>query len=372
VVGIDQDADVFVIGGGPAGLAAAIAASQKGLRAIVADGSEPPIDKPCGEGLLPETQSALRDLGVSLDNLGGHPLRGIRFLQQRNQIAADFPKGRGIGIRRTMLHERLVRRAEECGVDFLWNTPVSGIVQRGVQTSRGLVKVRWIIGADGSGSRVRRWCRADANQVRSFRYATRRHYLARPWSEFMEIYWGERVQAYVTPISGEEVCVVLTAAKAADTAFDSTMRNWPELLDRLSGAVLPSRERGAITFMHRLQHVVNGNVALVGDASGSVDAITGEGLRLCFRQALALADALARGDLRLYERGHRKLAFRPTLMGKLMLMLANNGLARERAIRSMAANPQLFGKLLAIHVGDSTPAQWIAAGVALGWQFLAT
>jgi menaquinone-9 beta-reductase len=41
--------DVFVIGGGPAGLAAAIAARAKGLRVTVADGGVPPIDKPCGE-----------------------------------------------------------------------------------------------------------------------------------------------------------------------------------------------------------------------------------------------------------------------------------------------------------------------------------
>jgi menaquinone-9 beta-reductase len=372
VVGFGQQADVFVIGGGPAGLAAAIAASQKGLRAIVADGSEPPIDKPCGEGLLPGTQAALRDLGVSLDNLGGYPFRGIRFLQPTDQVAADFPEGCGLGIRRTILHKQMVRRAKECGVDFLWNTPVSGISQQGVQTSRGLVKARWIIGADGSGSRVRRWCGANANQVRSLRYATRRHYLVRPWTEFMEIHWGNRVQAFVTPISDEEVCIVVMAANAAEAAFDSAMQNWPELHDRLAGAVLGSRERGVVTFMHRLRHVANGNVALVGDSSGSVDAITGEGLRLCFRQALFLAEAMRLGDLRFYGRAHRKLVFRPIFMSKLMLLLANNGLVRERAIRTMAARPEVFGKLLAIQAGDTTPARWLSAGFALGWQFLAT
>ncbi|MGB8062426.1 MAG: FAD-binding protein, partial [Candidatus Sulfotelmatobacter sp.] len=46
--------DVFVIGGGPAGLAAAIAARKCGLRVIVADAAQPPIDKACGEGLMPD------------------------------------------------------------------------------------------------------------------------------------------------------------------------------------------------------------------------------------------------------------------------------------------------------------------------------
>ena len=364
--------DVFVIGGGPAGLAAAIAAGQKGLRAIVADGSAPPIDKPCGEGLMAETQAALGDLGVSADDLGGYPVRGIRFVHGHDQVAAAFPKGRGIGIRRTILHEMLVKRAGDCAVQFLWNTPVSGILPGGVQTSRGLINAKWIVGADGSGSRVRRWSGLDANHARSLRHATRRHYLVMPWTEFVEIYWGERCQAYVTPLSSQEVCIVLTAAKAQEADFGVALQNWPQIQERLAGAELSSRERGAVTFMHRLRHVVNGNVALLGDSSGGVDAITGEGLRLCFRQALALADAMEAGDLRVYERAHKKLMRRPAFMGKLMLMLAGNDMLRERAIRSMAAKPEIFDKLLAMHVGHSTTAEVISAGLLLGWQFLAT
>jgi len=42
--------DIFIIGGGPAGLAAAIAARQRGFRVVVADGAQMPINKPCGEG----------------------------------------------------------------------------------------------------------------------------------------------------------------------------------------------------------------------------------------------------------------------------------------------------------------------------------
>jgi len=364
--------DVFVIGGGPAGLAAAIAASQNGFRAIVADGSAPPIDKPCGEGLLAETQAALRDLGVSADDLAGYPIRGIRFMQRDDQVAGVFPKGSGIGIRRTILHEILVKRARNCGVQFLWNTPVSGISQRGVHTSRGLVDAKWIVGADGSGSRVRRWSGLDANHARSLRHATRRHYRVTPWTEFVEIYWGQRCQAYVTPLSSQEVCIVLTAGNAREADFGVALQNWPQLQERLAGAELSSRERGAVTFMHRLNHVVNGNVALLGDSSGGVDAITGEGLRLCFRQAVALADAMETGDLRVYERAHKKLMLRPAFMGKLLLVLAGNDMLRERAIRSMAAKPEIFDQLLAFYIGHSTTAGVIPAGLLLGWRFLAT
>ena len=72
--------DVFIIGGGPAGLAAAIAACQRGLEVTVADGARPPIDKPCGEGLLPEAYAALSKLGITIPTEDSHPFRGIKFV----------------------------------------------------------------------------------------------------------------------------------------------------------------------------------------------------------------------------------------------------------------------------------------------------
>src|SRR5882762_7612553 len=61
-----EGSGVLVIGGGPAGLAVAIAARRKGFDVTVADGAKPPIDKACGEGLMPGTVTALRELGVAI------------------------------------------------------------------------------------------------------------------------------------------------------------------------------------------------------------------------------------------------------------------------------------------------------------------
>lgn len=362
--------DVFVVGGGPAGLAAAIAARRRGLSVTLADGAEPPIDKPCGEGMMPATRAALQELGVELPAGEGCHFRGIQFLADGARVAAAFPQGRGIGIRRPLLHANLVRKAENSGVNFLWRTPIRGIAPTGVETSQGTVTARWIIGADGSGSRVRRWSGLDAAIQRGQRNATRRHYRVRPWTDYMEIYWGECSQAYVTPIAAEEVCIVVMAEAAEDAHFDRALADLPELRERLASAAQIGKERGAITAMYSLRRVVRGNLALVGDASGGVDAITGEGLRLSFRQALTLADAMECGDLRKYERTHRKLARRPMWMGKLLLQLARHAGLRHRVMQAMQQRPKLFERLLAIHVGQATPANVIAAGVHLGWRFL--
>jgi flavin-dependent dehydrogenase len=351
-------------------LAAAIAVRRKGFSVTVADGAEPPIDKPCGEGMMPETQAALRALGVTIPGGEGHLFRGIRFVASTVQVAADFPDGHGIGIRRPILHRVLLWEAEKLGVKFLWRTPVRGIVANEVHLAQGTVATRWIIGADGSTSRVRRWSGLEVFVQRAQRSATRRHYRVRPWSEFMEIHWGMRAQAYVTPISSEEVCIVMIAEKVEDAEFERAIEDLPELSERLSGAELSSRERGAITAMCSLRRVSRGNVALVGDASGGVDAITGEGLRLSFREAHALAEAIASDDLGQYERAHRKLAGRPMWMAQLMLQLGKNAWLRERTMRAMQSRPEIFSRMLAIHVGRSTAGNVLATGAQLGWEFL--
>jgi flavin-dependent dehydrogenase len=321
--------------------------------------------------MMPETLVALRALGVEIKPGEGRKFSGMCFVQQDMRIFANFPQGQGVGLRRRLLHERLVARAEECGVQLLWKTSVSGIDAEGVQLSHGKVHAQWIVGTDGQGSRVRRWSGLEATKRIKQRHASRRHYRVKPWSNYVEIYWGRHAQAYVTPIGSDEVCIVITSEQAENASFDRAFLELPELKEQLAGAELSSRERGAITSMHLLHNVQRRNVALVGDASGGVDAITGEGLRLAFQQALALGASIAVSDLRQYEQVHRELARRPTLMGNLMLWLGRNPRIRGRVIRALASKPDLFARLLATHVGNGTSVELLSTGALLGWQLLA-
>jgi flavin-dependent dehydrogenase len=363
--------DVLVIGGGPAGLAAAIAARRKGFDVMVADGSAPPQDKPCGEGLMPEALAALRDLGVDVALSNGFPFRGVRFLENGLEVSADFPDGAGLGVRRPVLHQLLVRHAENAGVKLLWNSPVTRMTELGVQVGHEFVTSRWTVGADGSGSRVRRWTGLDSGSRRTGRYATRRHYRVRPWSDYMESFWGEGVQAYVTPICDDEVCIVVMAETMDGARFANALKNWPELNDRVANAELASRERGAITVMHSLPRVFRDRVALVGDASGGVDALTGEGLRMAFRQSNALADAMANDNLEEYQRSHRQIAVRPMRMARALLWMGRHARLRRRFLRSVSAKPALFSRLLDVHVNGATARNLFSISARVGWQFLA-
>jgi 2-polyprenyl-6-methoxyphenol hydroxylase-like FAD-dependent oxidoreductase len=252
---------------------------------------------------------------------------------------------------------------------MLWSTPITGIADNTVKAPGQSISTRWIVGADGSGSRVRRWAGLDQFARNSRRFAYRRHFACQPWTEFMEIYWGDACQIYVTPVSLGEVCVALIS-RTPELRLDKALRRFPLLESRLNGVVTSSNERGAVTATSRLKAVVRGNVALIGDASGSVDAITGEGLCQAFQQSEALVSALAAGDLAHYAKAHRAIGLRPAFMADMMLSMDRWPVVRRRALAAMAANPQCFADLLAGHVGSLHPRQLLGASLSLGWQML--
>ncbi len=165
----------------------------------------------------------------------------------------------------------------------------------------------------------------------------------------MELHWGAGCQIYVTPIGEREVCAALIS-RDRHLRLDEALLRFPQLAARLANAPHATTERGAVTANRRLPNVYRGNVALIGDASGSVDAITGEGLCLAFHQALALADSLATGSLAPYQAAHRLLARRPTLMSKLMLGMDRRAWLRQPAFRAMAFEPRIFQSLLSFHL----------------------
>jgi 2-polyprenyl-6-methoxyphenol hydroxylase-like FAD-dependent oxidoreductase len=363
--------DVFVIGGGPAGLAAAIAARQRGLDVIVADGNKPPIDKACGEGLMPDSVEALRRLGVEFDHHDGVSFSGIRFVDERTTALARFSGRLGVGLRRTVLHERMLDRANACGVKFLWETPVTGLQSGGVKVAGGNgVAARWIVGADGTQSQVRRWAGLEFAGGQSGRFACRGHFAVAPWSDCVEINWAKGSQAYVTPVSDHEVCVVVVS-RQENCRLPSALGEFPELARRLGNAELSGKVRGAITGTRGLRRVYRGNVALIGDASGGVDAITGEGLSLSFHQAEALAEAMAVNDLNKYQLAHRRFSRRPAFMARVLLLLDGRTHLRRRVLKVFARYPEVFERLVSIHVGETSPAHFATTGAQLGWRLLA-
>jgi flavin-dependent dehydrogenase len=336
---------------------------------MVADGAAPPIDKACGEGLMPDGLAALERLGLQLPLADAYPFRGIRFLSSELAAEAPFPHGRGLAMRRPILHRFMADRAERLDAELLWRTPVVGISREGVHLGNRMVRARWIIGADGASSRVRCWAGLEESYRPRLRYAFRRHYRVAPWSDHMEVHWGEHCQGYATAVSQDQVCVAI-ASQNANLRVPEAIQELPWLRARLQAAETVSAERGAVTGNRRLKHIWRENVALIGDAAGTVDAITGEGLGLAFSQAIVLADSLKSGNLAAYQAEHRRLALRPLLMARLMLLLDGRPRLQHRTLQAFRKRPEIFKHLLALHVGELPATQLVWDGLTLGWGLL--
>jgi menaquinone-9 beta-reductase len=363
------ETDVFVAGGGPAGLAAALVARHRGFRVVLVDRARPLIDKACGEGLMPDGLSALRTVGISLGPEDGIAFRGIRFVDDDLAAEARFPHQYGFGIRRTVLHRILLERAEEAGVAMFWRTQADCFDPARIKVAGRAVHCRWIIGADGSQSRVRQWAGLPPVWNGARRIGLRQHFRLTPWTDLVEVHWHKDVQAYVTPVGSNEVCVAMLAS-SRDARLSDLPALFPTLANQLGNAERIGPPRGAISMTTRLRHIVRGPVALIGDASGAVDAITGEGLSLAFRQAVALGSALETGDLAEYEAEHRRMTRVPLLMARLLLLMGGNDGLRRRALRALGTQPRVFKNLLAFHVGSHLSSELAFDACALGWRLL--
>jgi len=270
------------------------------------------------------------------------------------RVEACFPSGSGMGVRRPRLHQALVARASEVGVAIHWATPVRAVTPSEVQSKRLRVAYRWLVAADGLHSAIRRWTGLNQLTVARPRLGFQRHYRVAPWSACAEIHWHQHGQAYITPVGPEEVCVCLLTT-GTRLRFPDLLAWFPQVAAHLEGAAPTTAVRGAVTGTHRLAHVSRDTVALVGDAAGSVDAITGAGLGLAFQQAEHLGEALALEDLARYGIAHRRLTRQPGWMASLLLLLDSCPWLRRGAMRVLTAEPAHFARLVALHVGQRGP-----------------
>jgi len=202
------------------------------------------------------------------------------------------------------------------------------------------------------------------------RFGFRSHYKLRPFSPFVEVHWADCGQVYVTPVGAEDISVVFITGEQ-HLRLDQVLSAFPELAAQLKGVAPSDRATGGISGTRKLQAVTVGRIALLGDASGSADAITGDGLSLLFRQAIALADAMLTGDLGQYQDMHERISRLPRTMGELMLLMDDHRWLRKRVFRAFSGSPEMFGKLLAMHTQTLSPAQLgVKDCLSFGWNVL--
>ncbi len=351
--------DVAICGGGPAGLAAAVHAARAGFSTLVLERTPGVPDKACGEGLMPRGLEALERLSVLGEVPADQctPFRGIRYVQEDgSSVEGRFRAGSGLGVRRTALCQALQRRAREAGAEIR-NAGVRSLSGGRLDTDAGTVEARLVVAADGLNSALRRAAGLELPVRGPRRFGLRRHLHLAPWSDLVEVHWSAGAEAYVTPVGPRSLNVAFLwqeDALSEKASFETLLDRFPALGERVRGATLESEARGSGPLSRRVKARTATPVALIGDAAGYVDAITGQGLSLAFTSAELLVRVLPRDlrepalsrALRRYDASLRAGWLRYAVPARTLLALARRPALRRRALGLLQRHPRWFALFL--------------------------
>jgi len=378
------DADVSVVGAGPAGAAAALFAARRGHRVIIFDKQDFPRDKPCGEGLMPGGRPALRELGLEDDVVSGGapPLRGIQFgLAEQPPVAVPFPEHDveqvGLVIRRLTFDSRVAEAlGQHSQIQFCPHTEATD-VRTGADgiptliTATGEVRARFVAVADGLRSAFRHRLGWTVGPRPPHRYGIVAHWtMDAPADPWVRIIFDRGLEVYEGPVAGNQRMVSLLCYQDRMREFGGRLGpRYREIAQSLQPALRNAELVGSVAavgpFWYRASTVARDGVFLIGDAAGFTDPITGEGIAAGLRQARAFAAALDTPNPEFaYRRAHRRLTKDPRRVAGLFLRLSRTPALVERAVRSHQRAPRTLTTLLGIGFGywgfnRVTPREWI-------------
>ncbi len=374
--------DVVVIGAGPAGLCTALALGARGISTLVCESSRLPVDKACGEGIMPSAVDDLERLGVSAGLLwaNGRRFDGVRYVSPAGRVAqASFDEGPGVGLRRVALSELLlvcaqqlpsVRVVQGARAHLRREPGRDGHRRRlALQVEGALLEPRLIVGADGLNSHLRRQAHITSQTHPPLRWGVRQHFEVAPWTDHVEVHWAASAEAYVTPVSDDRVNVAFLFER--DDAIEQSkhelvnhlLGRFPALAERLAGAHPFGKARASGPLHQWPERPYVEGLVLVGDAAGYVDALSGEGVGIAARQALLLAEVIgplleqggerpipARALAR-FVRAQRRAARSGHVLTRLLLWLKRHPALLERSISALARDENLFRHFLSANQG---------------------
>jgi geranylgeranyl reductase family protein len=344
-----QDADLIVVGAGPAGSATAYHAAAAGLDVLLLEKAQFPREKVCGDGLTPRGVRGLLRMGIDTSAGSGWVRnRGLRVIAAGLRLELPWPQladwpDYGLVRPRTDLDELLATTAKAAGARLHERTQVTGpLVDERTDRVAGVratgpaeeplaFRAPLVVAADGGSARLALARGIPKRDDRPLGVAIRRYYTSpRTSDDYLESHlelWGREASGREVLLPGygwvfglgdgtsNVGCGLLNTAKGfRDTNYRQLLRDWlaslpPEWGFTEDNAVGPMRS-GALPMGFNRTPAYRAGLLLVGDAGGVVNPFNGEGIAYAMESgelaAEVVATALAQSGLEQRERALRR------------------------------------------------------------------
>jgi flavin-dependent dehydrogenase len=297
--------DVVIIGAGPAGSTLAALLAQRGVPVALIERDSFPRDKVCGEFLSYDALPILDrlDLTTELDRRGAPSITRCRVVGRKTNYEFDLPQA-ARGVSRMLLDDLIFRRALALGAEDWSGWTATRVTSGQVDIERAGEKktftAKVVVGAWG------RWGRFDTQLGRGFirdqrhrNFGFKRHYRSpTPLAGAIELYSFRRGYLGVSPVEGgiTNICGLvhstrLSGLKGRWDAFVSSIRAEEPSLERLYGANEPAQDQflSSEPVIFRARSAVERGILMIGDASGVIDPLTGNGMAMAIQSALLAA-----------------------------------------------------------------------------------
>jgi geranylgeranyl reductase family protein len=317
------EADVIIVGAGPAGSATAYHLAQAGLNVLLLEKTEFPREKVCGDGLTPRATKQLIKLGVDLDAPGWIRNKGLRIIGGGVRLELPWPDLASYpdyGLVRTRMDfdQILAERAVAAGAKLRLNTAVTepilndngriiGVIAK-TPDGEARFTAPLVVAADGNSTRLSLAMGLRKRDDRPMGVAVRRYYTSPRHDDdylesWLELWDGERLlpgYGWVFGVgdgtSNVGLGLLNTSESFKNVDYRGLLKSWlagmPEEWgyqeDNATGPV-----RGAALPMgfNRTPHYTRG-LLLVGDAGGMINPFNGEGIAYAMESAEMAAEVI--------------------------------------------------------------------------------